>query len=69
MCSLGPLFFPTKVSLFRRGQAAVISDTDNHVALAPFSQTPQCPYLDLTMSLCFGLSWTHKWRAVPVGVI
>lgn len=55
MCSLDPLFFFfffTKVRLFRRGQAAAISDTDNHVALPHFSQTPQCPYLYLTMSLC-----------------
>lgn len=51
MFSLGPLSFPTKVRLFRGGRAAAISDTDNHVALPHFSQTPQCPHLYLTVSV------------------
>lgn len=55
MCSLDSLFFPTKVCLFRRGRAAAISDTDNHVALPPFSSDPSVP---ISVSHYVSLFWT-----------
>ncbi len=53
---LGWRFFPsgfiffTKVHLLAEGQIAVISDTDNHVALSRFPETFPCPRLCLTLS-------------------